>query len=96
MPWLSGQPLYRVHADFPADLEFARQACAQGSGYRVGTADEAPRVSWSFEHDPDRLQPKPVCCTSTTNALPPSAWPPPAAWPAAGAAPSLSGWRTQA
>jgi thymidine phosphorylase len=43
-----GQPLYRVHADFPADLEFARQACAQGSGYRLGTADEVPRVFVEF------------------------------------------------
>ena len=45
---VSGQPLYRVHADFPADLEFARQACAQGSGYRLGTADEVPRVFVEF------------------------------------------------
>lgn len=45
---VSGQPLYRVYADFPADLEFARQACAQGSGYRLGTADEVPRVFVEF------------------------------------------------
>ena len=45
---VSGQPLYRVYADFPADLEFARQACAQGSGYRMGTADEVPRVFVEF------------------------------------------------
>ena len=45
---VSGQPLYRVHADFPADLEFARQACAQGSGYHLGTSDEVPRVFVEF------------------------------------------------
>jgi len=43
-----GQPLYRVHADFPADLEFARQACAHASGYRIGTADEVPHVFVEF------------------------------------------------
>ncbi|MGP1629997.1 MAG: thymidine phosphorylase, partial [Giesbergeria sp.] len=30
-----GTPLYRVHASFPADLEFARQACAKASGYHI-------------------------------------------------------------
>jgi thymidine phosphorylase len=32
------EPLYRVYAAFPADLEFARQACNRASGFRVGTA----------------------------------------------------------
>ena len=45
---VSGQPLYRVYADFPADLEFARQSSAQGSGYRLGSADEVPRVFVEF------------------------------------------------
>ena len=31
-------PLYRVYANFPADLEFARQACAKSSGYQIGAA----------------------------------------------------------
>ncbi|MDY0105981.1 MAG: thymidine phosphorylase, partial [Giesbergeria sp.] len=43
-----GQPLYRVHAGFPADLEFARQACARASGYRIGTAEDVPRVFVEF------------------------------------------------
>lgn len=34
----AGDALYRVHADYPADLEFARQACAQCSAYTIGTA----------------------------------------------------------
>ena len=44
----SGQPLYRVHADFPADLEFARQACHRTNGYRIGGADEVPHVFVEF------------------------------------------------
>ena len=30
--------LYRVHASYPADLEFARQACVRASGYRIDGA----------------------------------------------------------
>lgn len=30
-----GQPLYRIHACFPADLAFARTAARQNSGYRL-------------------------------------------------------------
>ncbi len=43
-----GAPLYRVYADYPADLEFARQACAQASGYTIGGADEVPHVFVEF------------------------------------------------
>lgn len=38
-----GMSLFRVYADFSADLEFARQACERSSGYMVGAADEVPR-----------------------------------------------------
>ena len=44
----SGQPMYRVHAGFPADLEFARQASHRASGYRIGSADEVPHVFVEF------------------------------------------------
>ncbi len=44
----SGQTLYRVYADYPADLEFARQACARSSGYRVGDAKEIAHVFVEF------------------------------------------------
>lgn len=37
-----GQALFRVYADFPSDLEFARQACARSSGYTLGSADDVP------------------------------------------------------
>jgi len=43
-----GALLYRVHASYPSDLEFARQACARSSGYRIGTADEVPHVYVEF------------------------------------------------
>jgi thymidine phosphorylase len=32
----TGAPLYRVYANFAADLEFARQACAKSTGYTLG------------------------------------------------------------
>lgn len=43
-----GDVLYRVHASYPADLEFARQACARASGYRIGRADDVPHVFVEF------------------------------------------------
>jgi thymidine phosphorylase len=30
--------LYRVHASYPTDLEFARQACKKSIGFRLGNA----------------------------------------------------------
>ncbi|MBF7730083.1 thymidine phosphorylase family protein [Pseudomonas sp. N040] len=38
-PVQAGMPLYRVYAAYPADLEFAHQACARSSGFSVGPAD---------------------------------------------------------
>jgi len=38
-PVQPGTPLYRVYAAYPADLEFARQACARADGFRIGSAD---------------------------------------------------------
>jgi thymidine phosphorylase len=40
--------LYRVHAGFQSDLEFARQACARSSGYTIGKAEEMPHVFVEF------------------------------------------------
>jgi thymidine phosphorylase len=40
--------LYRVHASYPADLEFARQACARHSGYSIGPAADLPQVFVEF------------------------------------------------
>jgi thymidine phosphorylase len=43
-----GDLLYRVHASYPSDLEFARQACARSSGYRIGRAEDVPHVFVEF------------------------------------------------
>ena len=47
-PVQKGEPLYRVHADYPADLDFARQASARASGYTIGGADEMPHLFVEF------------------------------------------------
>lgn len=44
----AGDVLYRVYANYPADLEFARQACARASGYILGQADQVPHVFVEF------------------------------------------------
>jgi thymidine phosphorylase len=44
----SGDLLYRVHAAYAADLEFARQACARATGYTIGRAEEVPHVFVEF------------------------------------------------
>jgi thymidine phosphorylase len=44
----TGELLYRVHAGFPADLEFARQACERASGFTIGGADAQPHVFVEF------------------------------------------------
>jgi thymidine phosphorylase len=38
-----GEPLYRLHARFDADLGFARRMALQDSGYAVGAPGELPR-----------------------------------------------------
>jgi thymidine phosphorylase len=43
-PVQAGQVLYRVHARYPADLAFARQACERHSGYSLGRAADIPQV----------------------------------------------------
>ena len=40
----SGAPLYRVYADYASDLEFARHACAEASGYAIGGAEDPAHV----------------------------------------------------
>ncbi len=44
----AGDLLYRVHAHFPADLQFARHACDKSSGYSIGTADDVPHAFVEF------------------------------------------------
>jgi len=44
----TGEPLYRVYADFAADLEFARQACAKSTGYGIGAHAAATHTFVEF------------------------------------------------
>ncbi|QID19132.1 thymidine phosphorylase family protein [Nitrogeniibacter mangrovi] len=44
----SGQPLYRVYADYASDLDFARRASAEDTGYVIGAADAMPHVFVEF------------------------------------------------
>lgn len=44
----AGEPLYRVHARFDADLAFARDLAGADGGYRVGEAADLPREFASF------------------------------------------------
>ena len=43
-----GTVLYRVYANYPADLEFARQACQKSNGYSIGKAADIPHVFVEF------------------------------------------------
>jgi len=44
----SGDLLYRVHAAFGADLEFARQACTRFTGYSIGPASDIAHTFVEF------------------------------------------------
>jgi len=43
-----GQPIYRVYADYASELEFARSATVEDSGYRIGAAEAMPHVFVEF------------------------------------------------
>jgi thymidine phosphorylase len=47
-PAARGDPLYRVHAGFPAELEFARALAGRGSGYTIGAERDVPRAYVEF------------------------------------------------
>ena len=44
----AGQPLYRIHAAYGSDLEFARQASERSTGYTLGHAGQVPHVFVEF------------------------------------------------
>ena len=44
----AGAVLYRVHAGFAADLEFARQACQRSCGYTIGQPQDVSHVFVEF------------------------------------------------
>jgi thymidine phosphorylase len=43
-----GDLLYRVYADYPSDLEFARQACARAQRLQLGRRTQMPQVFVEF------------------------------------------------
>ena len=43
-----GDVLYRVHADFATDLQFARHACQKSTGYRIGAGCDVPQAFVEF------------------------------------------------
>jgi thymidine phosphorylase len=49
-PVVRGQPLYRIYADTPAELQFAREVAARASGFRLG---EAVPVETVHEFEPE-------------------------------------------
>ncbi len=44
----AGDILYRIHAEFSSDLDFARQACDKANGYTIGRAEDVPQVFVEF------------------------------------------------
>jgi thymidine phosphorylase len=47
-PVREGEPLYRIHASFPADFGFASALAKEDSGYHIGTADDVPKIFAEF------------------------------------------------
>jgi len=43
-----GEPLYRIHAEFPSDFKFARTLCERDSGYLIGEEDQIPKAFVEF------------------------------------------------
>jgi thymidine phosphorylase len=44
----AGDLLYRIHAKFPSDLQFARHACDKSSGYAIGQSADVPHAYVEF------------------------------------------------
>ncbi|MES0328501.1 MAG: thymidine phosphorylase, partial [Gammaproteobacteria bacterium] len=43
-----GEPLYRIHAEFPSDFNFALTLCERDSGYLIGKEDQIPKAFVEF------------------------------------------------
>ena len=43
-----GEPLYRIHAQFPSDFSFARSLSESASGYRIGSEEQIPQAYVEF------------------------------------------------
>jgi thymidine phosphorylase len=44
----SGEPVYRIHARFPADFGFAREEACRASGFTIGTPEDIPPIFVEF------------------------------------------------
>jgi len=42
------EPLYRIHAEYPADFNFALRLCKQDSGYLIGDENQIPKAFVEF------------------------------------------------
>jgi len=47
-PVRKGEPLYRVHAEFRSDFDFALGLCERDVGYRIGGQEQVPRAFVEF------------------------------------------------
>ncbi|HKI61593.1 MAG TPA: thymidine phosphorylase family protein [Mariprofundaceae bacterium] len=47
-PVVSGNVLYRVYAEFPPDLRFAKELCARDSGFTIGSPDDIPAYTYGL------------------------------------------------
>jgi thymidine phosphorylase len=47
-PVRKGEPLYRVHAEFRSDFDFALSLCERDIGYCIGAEEEVPRAFVEF------------------------------------------------
>ncbi len=43
-----GEPLYRIHAEFPADFNFALTLSERDSGYLIGKEEQIPKAFVEF------------------------------------------------
>jgi thymidine phosphorylase len=47
-PVAKGDVLYRVHAEFPPDLQFARDQSRRNCGYTIGKPEDIPPYSFGL------------------------------------------------
>jgi thymidine phosphorylase len=43
-----GEPLYRIHAQYPSDFNFALALCQRDSGYSIGKENQIPQAFVEF------------------------------------------------
>ncbi|MDH5356045.1 MAG: thymidine phosphorylase, partial [Gammaproteobacteria bacterium] len=43
-----GEPLYRIHAEYPADFNFALGLCQRDNGYLIGSENQIPSAYVEF------------------------------------------------